>query len=71
MGLLHGAYCVGCCWLLMGLLFVAGVMNLWWVSAIAAFVLIEKVAVAGPWIARATGALLILWGGWTLARAVG
>jgi predicted metal-binding membrane protein len=70
MGLLHGAYCVGCCWLLMALLFVAGVMNLWWVAAIAGFVLIEKAVAAGPWIARATGVLLMLWGGWTLARAV-
>jgi predicted metal-binding membrane protein len=52
----------------MALLFIAGVMNLWWVAAIAAVVLIEKVAAAGPWIARATGVLLILWGGWMLAR---
>jgi len=68
MGLRHGAYCVGCCWLLMGLLFVVGVMNLWWVATIAAFVLIEKVTAAGPWVARATGLLLVLWGGWMLAR---
>ena len=40
-----------------------------WVAAIAAFVLIEKVTTAGPWIARTTGVLLILWGGWMLARA--
>jgi predicted metal-binding membrane protein len=44
MGLKHGAYCVGCCWMLMTLLFVAGVMNLLWVAAIAVFVLVEKVA---------------------------
>jgi predicted metal-binding membrane protein len=69
MGLRHGMYCVGCCWLLMALLFVAGVMNLWWVAAIATFVLIEKVTTAGPRIARTTGVLLILWGGWMLARA--
>jgi predicted metal-binding membrane protein len=68
MGLRHGTYCVGCCWLLMALLFVVGVMNLWWVAAIAAFVLIEKITAAGPSIARATGVLLILWGGWLLAR---
>jgi predicted metal-binding membrane protein len=54
----------------MALLFVAGVMNLWWVGAITAFVLIEKMTPAGPWIARATGVLLILWGGWILARAL-
>jgi predicted metal-binding membrane protein len=68
MGLQHGLYCVGCCWLLMALLFVAGVMNLWWVAAIAAFVLLEKVIPAGPWVARATGVLLFLWGGWMLFR---
>jgi predicted metal-binding membrane protein len=68
MGLSHGSYCVGCCWLLMTLLFVAGVMNLWWVAAIAAFVLIEKVTPFGPRVARSTGVLLILWGGWLLAR---
>ena len=47
MGLKHGAYCVGCCWMLMTLLFVAGVMNLLWVAAIAVFVLVEKVAPRG------------------------
>jgi predicted metal-binding membrane protein len=69
MGLRHGLYCVGCCWLLMGLLFVAGVMNLWWVAAIAALVLLEKVARAGLRIERITGLLLLAWGGWVLARA--
>lgn len=69
MGLRHGLYCVGCCWLLMGLLFVAGVMNLWWVAAIAGFVLLEKVASAGLRIERITGLLLVVWGGWVLARA--
>jgi predicted metal-binding membrane protein len=42
MGLRHGAYCLGCCWALMALLFVGGVMNLLWVAAIAVFVLVEK-----------------------------
>ena len=42
MGLQHGAYCLGCCWLLMGLLFLAGVMNLWWILLITLFVLLEK-----------------------------
>ena len=42
MGVRHGAFCVGCCWLLMLLLFVAGVMNLVWVATIAIFVLAEK-----------------------------
>ncbi len=66
MGIRHGAFCVGCCWLLMGLLFLAGVMNLWWVAAIAAFVLIEKITPAGAWVARTAGLLLMLWGAWML-----
>ena len=64
MGLKHGRYCVGCCWLLMGLLFVAGVMNLAWVAVIAVFILAEKVVPAGQWISRAAGLLLIGWGVW-------
>jgi predicted metal-binding membrane protein len=68
MGLRHGVYCIGCCWLLMAVLFVAGVMNLWWVAAISVFVLIEKVATVGPWTARSIGALLVLWGVWLLTK---
>jgi len=62
MGLEHGAFCVGCCWFLMGLLFVGGVMNLLWVAAIAAFVLLEKVLPYGAGGGRVTGALLVLAG---------
>ncbi|MEW6325034.1 MAG: DUF2182 domain-containing protein [Nitrospirota bacterium] len=62
MGLHHGLYCLGCCWLLMGLLFVGGVMNLAWVAAIAGFVMIEKMLPAGPWAGRVGGALLCLMG---------
>ena len=62
MGVRHGWYCTGCCWSLMALLFVLGVMNLLWVAAIAAFVLLEKVVPAGAWIGRAAGVLLIVWG---------
>lgn len=67
MGLEHGAYCVGCCWFLMALLFVGGVMNLLWVAAIAALVLIEKVLRTGLIASRLSGALLVLAG---LAMAV-
>lgn len=63
LGLRHGAYCVGCCWLLMALLFVAGVMNLAWVAAIAVFVLLEKIVPAGAWLSRAAGVVLIAAGG--------
>ena len=58
MGLSHGSYCLGCCWSLMLLLFVGGVMNLLCVAAITAFVLIEKVAPGGRAIGR-TGAVLL------------
>ena len=58
MGLEHGAYCVGCCWALMALLFVAGVMNLLWVAAIAALVLVEKLTPLGRASGRAAAVLL-------------
>ncbi|HEU4682275.1 MAG TPA: DUF2182 domain-containing protein [Gemmatimonadales bacterium] len=64
MGFRHGSYCVGCCWALMALLFVAGVMNLLWVVAIAGFVLIEKVAPKGRQLGRIAGVLLAGWGVW-------
>ena len=60
MGVEHGLYCVGCCWLLMGLLFVVGVMNLLWVAAIAAFVLIEKLVPNGETMAEIGGVALLL-----------
>ncbi len=66
MGLGHGAVCVGCCWLLMLLLFVGGVMNLAWIAGIALFVLIEKLSPTGHWIGRGAGVLLIAWGVATL-----
>jgi predicted metal-binding membrane protein len=66
MGLQHGAFCVGCCWMLMALLFVAGVMNLLWVAALAAFVLVERVTRWGEVIATASGFALIA-SGLTLA----
>lgn len=69
MGVHHGTLCVGCCWLLMALLFVAGVMNLLWVAAIATFVLIEKLAPAARWTSSVAGTLLVAWGAWLLATA--
>jgi predicted metal-binding membrane protein len=70
MGFLHGLFCVGCCWALMTLLFVAGVMNLLWVAAIAVFVLVEKLSRQGLLLGRAAGILLIAWGAYVLARAI-
>ena len=66
LGALHGAYCVGCCWALMLLLFVGGVMNLIWIAMLAVMILIENLSPAGQWMGRATGLLLILWGTATL-----
>jgi predicted metal-binding membrane protein len=66
MGLEHGLYCVGCCWSLMALLFVGGVMNLMWIAGLALFVLIEKLAQNGYWFDRASGLLMITAGGYLL-----
>ena len=62
MGLHHGLFCLGCCWVLMSLLFVLGVMNLLWIAALAAIVLVEKLSPGGHWVSRLTGLLLIAWG---------
>lgn len=62
MGIAHGAYCLGCCWALMCVLFVVGVMNLVWVAAIAIFVLVEKVGPAGALVARVAGVAMIAFG---------
>jgi predicted metal-binding membrane protein len=66
LGAMHGAYCVGCCWVLMALLFVGGVMNLVWIAAIAVLVLAEKLAPRGEWIGRGVGVGLLAWGAATL-----
>ena len=66
MGLRHGLFCVGCCWMVMLLLFVGGVMNLLWIAGIALFILVEKTAPGGRWLGRVAGAALIAWGGLTL-----
>lgn len=71
MGLRHGSYCVGCCWALMALLFVAGVMNLVWVAVIAGFVLAEKVVPNGRLLGRITGAALAGCGLWVLVTGHG
>jgi predicted metal-binding membrane protein len=67
MGLRLGAYCVGCCWVLMGLLFVGGVMNLLWIAAIGLFVLLEKRTPFSDVSARFAGAAMILVGALSLA----
>lgn len=66
MGLKHGAYCTGCCWLRMALLFVAGVMNVWWIAILTVFVLVEKIVPQGLRVGKFAGTLLVAWGIWLL-----
>ena len=68
MGLRHGSYCLGCCWMLMALLFVAGVMNLFWVVVIALFVMAEKILVRGELLGHVTGVALVAAGIALMAR---
>jgi predicted metal-binding membrane protein len=68
MGLRHGAYCAGCCWFLMVLLFVAGVMNLLWVAVLALFVMAEKISPKGELLARVAGVGLVIAGAALLAH---
>ena len=67
LGARHGSYCVGCCWALMALLFVGGVMNVLWIAALTMLVLVEKVVPAGRLISRVGGAGLVAAGVWVLA----
>jgi predicted metal-binding membrane protein len=71
MGLLHGAFCVGCCGFLMALMFLGGVMNLYWMAGLALFVLCEKTVPAGHWLGAATGVALLVWGAGMLALPSG
>jgi predicted metal-binding membrane protein len=66
LGMRHGVYCLGCCWLLMLLLFVGGVMNLAWIAALTALVLAEKVFPGGRWMGRAAGVAMLTWAAATL-----
>jgi predicted metal-binding membrane protein len=70
MGIEHGTYCVGCCWFLMGLLFFGGVMNLYWIAGLAAFVFLEKCIPKGHWIGHIVGIGLIVWGIAVLSWAI-
>jgi len=71
MGLHYAAWCVGCCWLLMTVLFVAGAMSFAWAAAISLYVLLERLLPLGRTLDRVLGAALIAWGGWLIATAVG
>jgi predicted metal-binding membrane protein len=70
MGLYHGAYCVGCCWGLMAILFFGGVMNLYWVIGLALIVLMEKVMPLGARLSIVTGGMLVMWSASFFYRAV-
>jgi predicted metal-binding membrane protein len=70
LGINHGAYCLGCCWALMALLFVVGVMNVLWIAGIAILVLLEKTVPTGQVIPRVSGALMIATGAWLVFRAL-
>ena len=70
LGLRLGVYCVGCCWALMALLFVGGVMNVLWIVLLALLVLIEKATSSGRLIAPAAGTALIAAGAWLLAMGM-
>lgn len=61
MGLHHGSLCIGCCWALMAVLFVLGVMNLWWIALVSAVVLVEKF-IPGDQFTRLLGVSLVAWG---------
>jgi predicted metal-binding membrane protein len=71
MGLAQGWLCLGCCWALMLLLFVGGVMNLWWIGALTIFVLLEKLAPFGVQGGKLSGCLIILLGLWVFVRDSG
>jgi predicted metal-binding membrane protein len=62
MGLEHGSYCLGCCWFLMGLLFFGGIMNLFWITGLVIFILLEKTIPMGLWIGRIIGFGVAAWG---------
>jgi len=68
MGVVHGALCVGCCWALMGLMFVGGTMSLAWMAGLTAFVLAEKLAPGLPWLWRGAGVALVAAGGMLLVN---
>ena len=61
-GVHHGLFCLGCCWMLMALLFAFGLMNLLWIAALALLVLIEKVLPIGGRMSRVIGVALLAWG---------
>ena len=69
MGAHHGLYCVGCCWALMLLAFVGGTMHPLWMVGVTAYIIIDQLIAATARLSRASGVILVAWGGWQLAQA--
>ncbi|MEP6956790.1 MAG: DUF2182 domain-containing protein, partial [Chthoniobacterales bacterium] len=67
MGVEHGAFCAGCCWALMALLFVLGVMNILWIAALTILVALEKMLPRSRWFRAVAGLVLACWGFWLIA----
>jgi predicted metal-binding membrane protein len=70
MGVEHGVFCAGCCWALMSLLFVAGVMNLLWIAALTLLVGLEKLLPRGRWLSSVTGVILTAWGTFVIVHGM-
>ncbi|HET9342330.1 MAG TPA: DUF2182 domain-containing protein [Candidatus Eremiobacteraceae bacterium] len=68
MGVLHGAYCLGCCWMLMLLLFYGGIMNIYWIAGLTTLVFVEKLAPFGKWVTSLVGTAFIILGGLSLVH---
>jgi predicted metal-binding membrane protein len=69
MGIRHGLYCLGCCWMLMALLFYGGVMNLYWIIGLTAYIFLEKLVPRGMLVSRLASVVLIAWGALVLGGA--
>lgn len=69
LGIRHGLFCLGCCWMLMALLFYGGVMNTYWIIGLSVYVFLEKLLPRGMLLSRATSVLLIAWGLFVLAES--
>ena len=67
MGVEHGAYCVGCCWGLMVILFAVGVMSVFWMAVIAGVIFAEKVLPYGYYLTRVFAVAFIAFGAWVAA----
>lgn len=70
LGTKHGAYCLGCCWALMALLFVGGVMNMAWIGGLAILIFLEKTLPFGRWVSRVSGVVIALVGVWLLVKGM-